>query len=207
MIAFATKSGTNYIFSRQLYLNTLIAYSSKQLNASSQFYNMNIRGIISKNIDTIFASFSDISTGRSILGTIDFQNSTMYLKNTLPPMLESQMTRTIFISESYYFQGVYDTSFYTLRVAPTSLGGFVKPQMLIFSSDVASASYSFSVPDILVVMNLTNYTALAPAANPFTNFVQTLSIYTASMKQYTSSGVASYTCTFTNSNLNDPPLI
>ncbi len=83
----------------------------------------------------------------------------------------------------------------------------MKPQMLIFSSDVASASYSFSVPDILVVMNLTNYTALAPAANPFTNFVQTLSIYTASMKQYTSSGVASYTCTFTNSNLNDPPLI
>jgi hypothetical protein len=64
MISFATKSGTNYIFSRQIYLNTLVPSDSKQLSVKTQFYDLTVRGIFAKSSDTIISSFSDVASGR-----------------------------------------------------------------------------------------------------------------------------------------------
>ena len=88
MISIATKSGLSYIFSRQLYLNTLVTAESKQLIVITSFYSLTVRGILIKSVDTIILSFSNAASGRLIIGTVDFAHYTFFLKNSLPPMTE-----------------------------------------------------------------------------------------------------------------------
>ncbi len=136
------------------------------------------------------------------------QKYTFEMKQTLPNMIYTLLTKAVFINENLYYIGNVMNSFFNTQYTNPPFYSFTKTQGIIWSSDERSASYKLDDTGIIVQYNLTDYLPNTITTSPF------IVIAPIPLVQYTSINMipmvpgkmTTYTCTVTDPALLSDPL-
>ncbi len=101
MVAVGTSQYFKSIFSRFIFSQS--SMSTDNVFSDITNYLLEIKGIMIKNKNNIFALFNDVKSNRILLGAVDISSYSITLKRTLPPILHTSITKNIFINENLYY--------------------------------------------------------------------------------------------------------